>query len=308
MSNAQMPRTFTDQQLVSRYRSMQRLSADAPCTIEQVMRHWTLEHELAQQLLASTPDTRWTVFEEAYTRLYGELDWLGADGEKPRDELRFREYELVIGEPPADIYEVGSGAGALLMYLAARGYRCKGTEITRERGAGRAGIEWGNSDGVHLDLFESARSYDVVVSSQVIEHIHPSDLVTHLQSARTILRPGGRYVFDTPHRLHGPMDVSNVFGYEVAAGMHLKEYTFREIRAAAEAAGYSQVEAIFRLPLKVQSKLPFRLRPRPSKLFISYLEVVESVLSRIPTHSIRRRVARAAMVIGFQTIFVQLHA
>ena len=91
---------------------------------------------------------------------------------------------------------------------------------------------------------EPEEAFDVVISTQVIEHFHPDDLLTHFEHARQILRPGGRYLFDTPHRSSGPHDLSRVFDFDRAAFMHLKEYTYEELAGALSSAGFDTVKAV----------------------------------------------------------------
>ena len=122
----------------------------------------------------------------------------------------------------------------MISYLASLGYNCKATEITRERGdkfsTNYSNLSWGISDGVHLESFELTNSYNVVISNQVIEHIHPADLLEHFKGVLSILSNGGKYILDTPHRYIGPSDVSRVFKCDRPLGMHLKEYTFQELK------------------------------------------------------------------------------
>jgi SAM-dependent methyltransferase len=128
------------------------------------------------------------------------------------------------------------------------GHRCVATEITHERGskhlAESDGLRWHITDGVHLASFEPDDAYDTVISTQVIEHFHPDDLLTHFEHARRIIRPGGRYLFDTPHRSAGPHDLSRVFGFDSAEFMHLKEYTHDELGSALTAVGFASVKAV----------------------------------------------------------------
>ncbi|KZS62568.1 SAM-dependent methyltransferase [Mycobacterium ostraviense] len=232
--------------LISRYKKTYGIPAEVHITEQMILAHWDLEKELTAELRQSNPEDRWDTFDHCYTRLYAELEWLNqfagkADPQTPHE--KFGRWLDLIGQPPKSIYEIGSGQGGLISYLAAGGYDCRGTEITCERGQqlipeSCANLSWGISDGVHLDAFEPPESYDVVVSDQVIEHIHPDDLDNHLRSVRTILKTGGKYIFNTPHRYTGPHDISRVFKCGEAAGMHLKEYTCRELVEAAERAGY----------------------------------------------------------------------
>ncbi len=133
----------------------------------------------------------------------------------------------------------------MITYLASIGHECRATEITRERGAKHVtqhkNLAWSVSDGIHLDRFEPAGFYDVVVSDQVIEHLHPDDVVDHFEGVKNILKNGGRYIFAMPHKFFGPWDVSRVFRKSKPSGMHLREYTIYETVNMLRVAGYSQI-------------------------------------------------------------------
>jgi len=236
------------EELIRRYKENYSIPADAIVTEEMILFHWNLEQQLTKELIASTPEKRWEVFENGYGRLYHEMAWLNElvhTSEPISPQKQYSKWVDAIGDSPLSIYEVGSGKGAMITYLASLGHDCTATEITRERGqklvTSDTGVKWVITDGVHLDLFEQKEKYDLVVSDQVIEHFHPDDIHIHFQTANKILKPGGRYIFGTPHLYTGPSDVSAVFGCSAAKGMHLKEYTYRELIKAAKASGFTKV-------------------------------------------------------------------
>lgn len=141
------------------------------------------------------------MFERCYTRLYSGIKWLklpsDSNNRLPSFEL-YKNWLYLIGSPSKKIYEIGSGQGELISFLARCGFNCKATEITRERGqkcvSGHPNLSWGVSDGVHLERFESQNSYDAVISNQVIEHLHPDGLLDHFKGVLSILSAGGGYV------------------------------------------------------------------------------------------------------------------
>jgi SAM-dependent methyltransferase len=47
--------------------------------------------------------------------------------------------------------------------------------------------------------------FDYVVSTSMVEHLHPDDFEPHLREVRRVLKPGGRYLIWCPNRLghHG---------------------------------------------------------------------------------------------------------
>ncbi|WP_293320263.1 methyltransferase domain-containing protein [Mycobacterium sp.] len=214
----------------------------------------------------------------------------------------------MIGPPPKSVYEIGSGKGGLIAFLAANGYECKGAEITRQRGeellpVSYTNLSWGISDGVHLDRFERPETYDVVLSDQVIEHIHPDDLQRHLRSARSILKRNGRYIFDTPSRYTGPHDVSRVFKCSEPEGMHLREYTCRELCAAARRAGFSSISfgfvpRRFRIMLLALGAKRFAEPGEIGRLFLRIVFAAERFLGGIPTPTLRRLCANTLCALG----------
>jgi SAM-dependent methyltransferase len=287
--------SLTQQEIVSRYRENYGLSA----TIDEshVERHRKLESELTSKLLNSTSGTRWQVFSECYTDLYRNLPWLNDynTGKPPKKLGAWR----ALLKKPSTIFEVGSGKGDLLRHLAKLGHRCVATEITPERGERHVedveGLQWRLTDGVNLAKFEPAETYDVVVSSQVIEHFHPDDLQTHFDNARIILRTGGEYIFDTPHVGAGPHDLSKVFDLDRPVFMHLKEYDFRELGRIARSVGFKNPQAILYYQYG-----RLTVGPVKSHLLFQYYTLVDHALSALKLSHRQerslRRVLRFALV------------
>ncbi len=299
MSNDQETPVDVDA-VIERYRSTYYFSPGTVLEIDRVLGHWNLERELTGRILASDPEDRWRVTEDSYTELYEHLAWhrdLPRDPEKPRN---FDDWFAIIGDEPLDIYEIGSGEGELIQALADRGHRCRGTEITSERGSNHDHdnkVSWGSSDGVHLDRFEEVGAYDLVLSNQVIEHLHPDDLDAHLRSARSLLRPGGRYILSVPHRLTGPHDVSEVFGRLTAEAMHLREYSWAELSKAMVEAGFARVSAASTVRLEPHAAR-LRLRgPRVRRVlgrsYLRAMKLVEGLLFQLPNRRMQQRLSRS---------------
>jgi SAM-dependent methyltransferase len=293
-------------ELIARYKHNYGIPPEANITEAMILAHWDLERQLTAELLQSTPEHRWETFDRCYSRLYADLAWLNQFSSKAittPPHKRFRRWVRLIGHPPQAIYEIGSGAGDLISFLAQEGFDCKGTEITRERGAklmkgSHPNLSWGRSDGIHLDQFEPSQTYDVVVSDQVIEHMHPEDVDAHMKGAYAILKPGGRYIFCTPHKQTGPHDVSRVFKLDEPKGMHLKEYTYRELLDAAKRAGFSRAYYAF-IPARLPTLLE-RLRAgelardnRLGEYFLNLEMLIESLLAAMPGNSLRRLSGKA---------------
>jgi 2-polyprenyl-3-methyl-5-hydroxy-6-metoxy-1,4-benzoquinol methylase len=262
--------------LVERYRRHYRIPDSVDLTLDDLRHHLIVELEVTRALLASTPQARRNAFELGYERIYRELWWFNAaDDTANPGEIDVAGWRAMIGPAPRRVYEVGSGQGTLARALARAGYDVVATDTSRERGGDRddeARLTWGETDGVNLHQFAEQGAFDAVVSDQLVEHLHPDDFATHLDSARLLLKAGGVYAFRTPHGPSGPYDSSLPFGFPVALGTHLREYSFASRAAALRSAGYRLV----------QTERPTRRGPVASATYLSYLVFAEARLDRLP--------------------------
>lgn len=299
------------QELIMRYKLNYSIPEEVDISEDMILRHWELEKSLTKQLLASTDENRWETFDSCYSKLYSELWWInkfsGISHALTPAKL-FGIWPILIGKVPKKIYEIGSGKGELISYLASIGYNCKGTEITQERGkihvSDCSNLSWGISDGIHLNKFVNTETYDVVISNQVIEHIHPDDLIKHFLGVKSILKDEGRYIFTTPNKLEGPSDISKVFKCDKPMGMHLKEYSNKEIKKLLYNSGYDKIFAVLRYPQILSQLFGITIKPKVSKFYFSYLCLIESVLTLIPKQAYRRKAASFARLILFRSSII----
>jgi SAM-dependent methyltransferase len=73
-----------------------------------------------------------------------------------------------------------------------------------------------------------------------MEHLHPEDAFDQLREIHRVLAPGGVYVCVTPNRVSGPHDISRHFD-DIATGLHLREYSTRELTTLFRRAGFSRL-------------------------------------------------------------------
>ena len=85
-----------------------------------------------------------------------------------------------------------------------------------------------------------AESVDVAYSNQLLEQLHPDDALEHLGNSHRALKLQGVYCCVTPNRISGPHDISAYFDSR-ARGLHLKEYSYRELSDVLRRAGFSRV-------------------------------------------------------------------
>jgi SAM-dependent methyltransferase len=113
--------------------------------------------------------------------------------------LRFLEAARALA-PRAEVLEIGTGTGGMLHTLLERGIDARGVEISpaliaeSRRWYGDLPVE--AVTGVSLPFTDAA--FDLVVSFDVFEHIRDSD--AHLREVARVLRPGGRYLVQTPSK------------------------------------------------------------------------------------------------------------
>lgn len=159
-----------DKDLVKRYKKNYNIPDEVVINPNMVQKHWDLERQLTKKLWESNKENRKAVFEYCYSKLYSEIWWVNQPEENVNIEISFNllKWAALMGKSPKTIYEVGSGNGKLITYLAVLGHNCKGSEITSERGTKfvkqKHNFSWGTTDGIHLEQFEERNYYDFVIS------------------------------------------------------------------------------------------------------------------------------------------------
>jgi 2-polyprenyl-6-hydroxyphenyl methylase/3-demethylubiquinone-9 3-methyltransferase len=102
------------------------------------------------------------------------------------------------------VLDIGCGGGLVSERMAALGYRVTGLDLstgsieTARRHAAAQGVEVEYRVGSAFDLPLADGSVDLVVVSDVLEHLH--DLSAAIAQMSRVLRPGGLVVFDTVNR------------------------------------------------------------------------------------------------------------
>jgi SAM-dependent methyltransferase len=194
---------------------------DAQARVEQVWR---------SRLLADPSET---VFRDAYDALHTAMREGSQRARLYETTLTHLDRAFLRGLPPARrVLDIGAGNGRFAR-AAAAAHWVVALEISTEAIAAMrppAGAEDQpaicQASGLRLPFMTG--SFDAVVSQDLIEHLHPSQLEPHLAEAYRVLAPGGRYLLHTPSSLQG----------STSSGLHLREYRLRELRRAAHACGF----------------------------------------------------------------------
>jgi SAM-dependent methyltransferase len=213
---------------------------------ERLRHHYEVEKELAARLRISTREERPALFESLYRELFVRVPDHPrlTRRESPEESRRKVDGQIRLLRPflphGGTLVEFAPGDCRLSFRAAETAGKVIGVDISDQRAPGDPSppnFELVVYDGYHLSLPDSIA--DVVFSYQFLEHLHPDDVRPHFDLVRRLLKPGGWYVFDTPHRFSGPHDISSVFGSELV-GFHFQEWTCREIRQTLLSQGYRQ--------------------------------------------------------------------
>jgi SAM-dependent methyltransferase len=181
----------------------------------------------------------------------------------------------------AHVVEVGPGDGRLALMLASAVRRVTMVDVrdTLARMSDRpANLGLLVTDGTGAPL--PPASADLVFADQLIEHLHPADAEAIHRDIFTALRPGGAFICYSPNRLLGPHDLTRYFDGEAPEGLHLREYSLRELAELLRRRGFARVR-----PLVGARSLWL-----PAPLWL--LGLVEDGLAALSPRA-RRRLARA---------------
>lgn len=266
-----------------------------PRTPERVRHHYEVEKELAAKLRNSCQSERVQLFETLYTELFERVPDHPrlVRRETPEQSRHKVEGQLRLLRPflrsDSTLLEIAPG-DCCLAHAASR--LCKsvvGVDISDQRSAGAeapANFLLKVYDGYRIDLPDGIA--DVAFSYQFLEHLHPDDVGPHLQLVHRLLKPGGKYVIDTPHRFSGPHDISRFFGDDLVC-FHFQEWTFRSLEKTLKAAGFRRVR-VFR-----------RGRFWPSRLVADLNKLVEGGVGLLPSNlrkALSRRCYQSVTIVG----------
>jgi len=190
---------------------------------------------------------------------------------------------------PASLFEIGFAGGVLLKQASDAGFPVGGIEVspTLHRAAGRLlgpvcepCLHLG--DFLRCELPASQQPLGVVYWNDVFEHIPPDEILDYLRRIHELLIPGGHLVTITPNWHMRPLDITRAVcaPRTQAAGLHLKEYTLREVTRLLRQAGFRRVA----MPLCATPRQLVRLGKglaQAKRLFEPGLEFLPYALARL---------------------------
>lgn len=246
-------------------------------SLEQIMNHYLVEKDIAEKLIKSSREERKQVYATMYDDLFDKVPdhprLIARDDCEvtlTRNKNKLAIFDEYINESTV-FAEFGSGDCKLGYEVAKKAQHVYGIDISDQRNPidrVPKNFDLVVYDGYVLNQIQS-NSIDLLFSDQLIEHLHPEDARNHFKLARRILKPGGKYIFRTPHAFSGPHDVSAYFSNEPQC-FHLKEWTYGELRSELKAINFTKFEPWW------------YAKGIKSKLGILYFDCCEKVFQMMP--------------------------
>lgn len=215
-------------------------------TPERIRHHFEVERELATRLRNSDRNERTELFKTLYDELFERVpDHPRLVRRETPDELdQHLNAQLKLLNPilnsDSTLIEFAPGDCRLAHCAAGKCQKVIGIDISDQRhdpSDSPENFQHIIYDGYSCPLPDSIA--DVVFSCMFMEHLHPDDVIPHLELALRLLKPGGFYLIWTPHRFAGPHDVSRHFGDELVC-FHFQEWTVASLRSQVHAAGFQK--------------------------------------------------------------------
>lgn len=254
-----------------------RRSPPANRSYDQLLNHYLVEKGIAERLKNADRDERTRIYATMYDDLFAQVPDHPRLTRRRNAELtrraNERKFQLVRPYLSAEtvFVEFAPGDCRFVTAVAEHVQVAYGVDISDQRGdinASPDNFELLVYDGYTLPQL-SAETVHIVFSDDLIEHFHPEDTRLHFELVYRLLRPGGVYIFRTPHAFTGPHDISKYFS-DQPAGFHLKEWTYRELRVLLQEVGFNQVHGYWGKRGRLQ-KLPY-----------AYFAASESLLQNSP--------------------------
>jgi SAM-dependent methyltransferase len=222
-----------------------RIPGDETRSAEQLLRHYEVEKELATRLRSASKRDRLDLYRSVYDELFRRVPdhpQVTAPKRASHQNKVSSQFHLVkpLLTPGGTFMEIGGGDCALSFEVAPLVKQAWGVEVTDQLIPRPAPPNFQEvlSNGSSIPL--PSDTVDLAFSFSVAEHVHPEDFIEHLAEVHRVLKPGGVYYCVTPNRVLGPHDISRYFD-DVAAGLHLKEYTNGEMARLYRRAGFGAV-------------------------------------------------------------------
>jgi len=161
---------------------------------------------------------------------------------------KLRLVDALLGDvSPVTALDLGCGSGVVANHLAAKGIQTTGLDANpaavafARRTFDRPNLAFREGLVDELDL--APASIDLIVIMEVLEHLHASQVLPLLRSARSLLAPGGRLLLTTPNYagtwpvLEWMLDHTSLVPH-MHEDQHVSRWTRRTLGSALAGAGF----------------------------------------------------------------------
>jgi SAM-dependent methyltransferase len=179
------------------------------------------------------------------------------------------------------ILDIGCGTGYGIPELSTKAYDTVGIDIQREAVRDchleySAKSSFSVASGDNLPFKND--SFDLVVSFQVIEHIHPDAVLNYLKEIKRVMKHDGILIVSTPNKRLRLLPLQKPWNPE-----HKKEYNAKELDRLLK--GIFEEVKILGLSATRDAYLVEYNRVKPSPLHVYVIEPAVSALNRILSKS-----------------------
>jgi SAM-dependent methyltransferase len=214
-------------------------------SLAQLREQFDVERELALALWQAPPDVRRSMYPAVYAELFRRVSHHPHNVRRhdPVAARKHVEAQLAILSPHINnnsrVLEIGAGDGSFAAAAAQHVAQYVAVDVATDHvQVDAANCTFHACDGVTFDV--PPGTIDVAYSYQVVEHLHPDDVIEQTAAIYNVLAPKGTYVCVTPHAYMGPSDISRFFSHRPLA-LHLHEYTNKELARIFTEVGFSRV-------------------------------------------------------------------
>ena len=228
---------------------------------ELIALQWDQERDFAVRILAAPKGSlaRAEATRHAYdtvTRVFAAV--CQTAGEPLRMGLQPRQEQMVVdalrrqqrhGLQPR-LLEIGYASGILLRRVSAAGFSVAGIEVSaqmRQQALALLGPQFASclhlGDFLRYEFPRAEGPFTLVYWNDVFEHVAPDEILDYLTRIHELLAPGGQLITVTPNWHVRPSDITRMVrpARSEPEGLHLKEYTLREVSALLRRAGFVRV-------------------------------------------------------------------
>ncbi len=245
---------------------------------EQILHHYLVEKNIANKLKIANRKDRIKIYASMYEELFREVTDHPRLKQRSSSVLTTRANErkfMLIKDflnKSSVFAEFAPGDCSFAMYVAKYVKYSYAIDISDQRAnniENLSNFKLIIYDGYNLNEIKDA-TIDVAFSDQLIEHLHPEDVCLHFRLISRILKPGGIYIFCTPHAFTGPHDISQYFS-DTPEGFHLKEWTYTELNHII-----SKIRDFYFHPYVIKKR--YAIKEMPDIYFLT----METILSWLP--------------------------